>query len=764
MTAWSASIILFSKHGGSLSKSIALGADGRPISNGDGCRMVEGTAERVIIHDLQYAAQLIGNLAPHQAIALGALPSDMPDQVNVVTAHRLRQINGTAVSTISRTQNYIRYEPRPGFLLGDYDQKGMPSDVKRRIDELGGYETALATVIPELARAGMIARLSTSAGLYRTDTNELFPHSGGKHIYVPISDVTDSARCLKVLHQRCWLAGLGWITLGEAGQALECSIVDRSVGQPERLVFEGAPALTPPLAQDWCAREPVIREGVVLDTRICCPDLTAVETARFQQLLAVEKQRLAPEAAKKRAGFIERHAEEITKRTNVSIAQARTIVEKQINGTLTPSVTLPFDDPELEGKTVADVLANHEHFVDATLADPIEGVEYGRGKAKIMRGDDGRLLVHSFAHGGTVYRLHYDFATAKTEIESRPNNEAAKAFVDFVLAGVLDVDEIERLREFVAARSEFGKRTLDRKLKDAQEQHRALRVKAERQRRAAERQDPRPQIPTPERDGEWLPVMDVLNDVLGASTALEPPMRNVEGIATAVRVRRFTLGHLLTAVGANQEEPKETRLPAPEQPLLTCLSEPELAEVIERHIEFIVETRDGERAVHLAAPFVKHYWQRDDNRLPTVGAIATMPVVLRDGAVLAGRGLDRQRGVVFRIPPELLALLPKPEECTLSAIAGAMRFLCDDWLVDVSTDYSGKCVLIALALTIIERLTLPERPAFFITAARRGGGKPQLYTWSPWPCWARARLPSPGRVRKRSAAKHSSPTSLQASR
>jgi hypothetical protein len=52
-----------------------------------------------------------------------------------------------------------------------------------------------------------------------------------------------------------------------------------------------------------------------------------------------------------------------------------------------------------------------------------------------------------------------------------------------------------------------------------------------------------------------------------------------------------------------------------------------------------------------------------------------------------------------------------------------MRFLADEWFCDVKADYAGKCILIAAALTIIERLLLPERPAFFITAGQRGGGK-----------------------------------------
>jgi hypothetical protein len=44
-------------------------------------------------------------------------------------------------------------------------------------------------------------------------------------------------------------------------------------------------------------------------------------------------------------------------------------------------------------------------------------------------------------------------------------------------------------------------------------------------------------------------------------------------------------------------------------------------------------------------------------------------------------------------------------------------------MADVATDYQGKCTLIACALTIIEKALLPQRPAFFIIAGKRGGGK-----------------------------------------
>ena len=59
-------------------------------------------------------------------------------------------------------------------------------------------------------------------------------------------------------------------------------------------------------------------------------------------------------------------------------------------------------------------------------------------------------------------------------------------------------------------------------------------------------------------------------------------------------------------------------------------------------------------------------------------------------------------------------------------VRDALIFLLDEWLVDVALDRVGKCVAIMLAMTLIERALLPERPAFFITAGQRGGGKTTL--------------------------------------
>jgi hypothetical protein len=163
-----------------------------------------------------------------------------------------------------------------------------------------------------------------------------------------------------------------------------------------------------------------------------------------------------------------------------------------------------------------------------------------------------------------------------------------------------------------------------------------------------------------------------------------------------------------------------TSLPTPEQWVIKRMSEPEVAEMIERHINYV--DKDG-RSVHLPTKFVRHFMKRDDGVLPTIVAIATLPIVLADGGILAFDGFDRLRGIDFRIQPEVQAITPNPEDCGDEAVKKAMQFLTDEWLIDVATTYAGKCMIIAAALTMIERSLLDQRPCFFVTAGRRGGGK-----------------------------------------
>jgi hypothetical protein len=707
------------KDDGPLTKRISLNGDGDLVSDGSACVLLRGRARRVELNSAQELADLIGSLGSSEGVVLGALRKGLPDYVEVVTK---RKLNGASPpGLIARTREFIDYRAGElAFALIDFDQKAMPDSVAMRIKEVGGLRAAIELVLPGFATVTQVIRRSTSAGLLNGDTGEAIQGSGGVHIFVLVKDGGDIERFLKALHARCWLQGFGWMMAGAAGQVLERSVIDRSVGAGERLVFEGPPILDPPLAQDEKRRRPVAREGDILETLSACPPLNIVEEARLKELRAKEVLRLAPECEKARASFIDRRADGLAKKRCIKISDARRIIERQIDGVLLPDVELPFDEVAFSGCTVADVLADPGKFVGATLADPIEGLPYGSTKAMIMRRADGSLFVNSFAHGHIVYELKRDYRAVETALKKAQPDDAASVFVRLVLSAELDWIEIERLRNLASNLSGTGKRFLDTLLKRSRDEQAAARAREERERRIAERLDPRPQISAPPRDAPWLLQMDVLNEVLGKAREPEPPMRDIDGVLTAVRVRRVANMHAFTSLGANEEEPEETRLPPAEQPLLTQLSEAQAAELIERHIDY---TNKEGRSVHLGSGFVDHFHVRDDDALPLAVAVATAPIVLYGGKLLKGPGLDRDYGIVFRVPAKLLGILPKKEDCTPSAVAEAMRFMCDEWLVDVTTTYRGKCVLIAAALTIIERSLLPDRPTFWVIAGRRGGGK-----------------------------------------
>ena len=186
----------------------------------------------------------------------------------------------------------------------------------------GGFWPAVLTVLPKLAATARLLRRSTSAGLFRTDTGEQLPGSDGLHGFVAVQDGADVERFLKTLHARCWLAELGWQMVGAGGQLLERSIVDRMVGAPERLVFEGAPILEPPLAQNRESRQPVTRAGGTLDTISACPPLTILEQFKLRELRAREAQKLAPESFKAREAFIDEQATSLANRTGLTRERA----------------------------------------------------------------------------------------------------------------------------------------------------------------------------------------------------------------------------------------------------------------------------------------------------------------------------------------------------------------------------------------------------------------------------------------------------------
>jgi hypothetical protein len=548
-------IVKFTKDGGPLTKQISLSPDGTLVKDGSACVMTHGTAMRVRIAGVDALATLIEDLTASQAIALGALRADLRDNVEVTTKKRV--VNGVArPDIIARTGDNIIYNG-PAYALLDHDSKGMPPAVEAELQRLGGFWPVLLTILPDLAQVARVERHSTSAGLFRSDTGERLSGSNGKHVYIEVKDGNDSKRFLRALHDRCWLAGLGWMMVSTSGTLLERSIVDRMVGGPERLVFEGGPVLVPPLQQDKESRRVIAVNGVALDTVAVCPQPTRVEQARLDELKARERERLAPQMAKARESFVEAQAKRLVESTGITEKIARQVIVRQCEGVLRPDVVLPFDDPELAGRTVGEVLANPEFYKGETLADPLEGVAYGPCVAKIMRRADGTPWIHSFAHGRTTYALKHDATSMRKAMEKAAKDDVVRTFTQLAASADIDAIELAELRLLAKEFSGINLRDIDAALKAAQQQQAAHNAEAARDRQAARRQDPRPYIHSPFHDDPWLPQMDVLNEVMGGVISAKPPSRDIDGDAISVRKLPVPNTHAFSQSEVNVE-PEET--------------------------------------------------------------------------------------------------------------------------------------------------------------------------------------------------------------
>jgi hypothetical protein len=130
--------------------------------------------------------------------------------------------------------------------------------------------------------------------------------------------------------------------------------------------------------------------------------------------------------------------------------------------------------------------------------------------------------------------------------------------------------------------------------------------------------------------------------------------------------------------------------------------------------------------VRLPTVFGSAYASLPDSKLPIVRGVSTLPIVLPGGTIISYNGLHHDSQLIFRVQPSLLSSLPNPDLITADLARIAYRNLRDKWLADVDTDTEGKAIIVALAMTLIQRHMLSARPAFFVIAGQRGGGKTTL--------------------------------------
>jgi hypothetical protein len=709
-----------------ISKKITLQPDNTLLTDGSLCQLQFGFAKRIPIADENALRALIGGLQSNQAITLGRLRSELGPEVRIASKAILDEVRKSYPDVFSRSNDYIEFTAeRPGLGLLDADCKNRPDYINMRIEAAGGLWAVLEKVVPNLTQIQFVYRNSTSSGIFRTNCN---PHvqmtnAGGFHFYLFVRNSTDFPRFLTALRDRLWLEGFGWYEISKGGQLLNLTVIDWSVGSPERLVFEAPPLLDGDLRQDPKQREIITHSGPQLVTEIT-QDLHPGEKSQLEALQAAAREHLKPALAQRRLTAEKERAHKNAKARGRSApgladwAAARRAGE----GILLPNQVLAFDDPEFRGLTVRDVLNDPLRFIDATMADPLEGVYYGTGKAKIMvRDEDGSLFIHSFAHGRMIYDLKWDAETIEAIITALPKTEMLQQFLAMLpYADLNELDESLLIEQLVKL-ADVKIRVIQRAIKDARKKQTEAKDEAKRAWAAANRKDPRPQCRAPGEQEPTLALMAEMDRIMGAGRY--PVMVASGGWPIRAAVDRPANTFKLMEDNADPDAP---RAPAEPVTLLRRHNKWTLGLEIERRIDFV---HNG-RSVRLLDEYVQHYLHHDDGKLPFVKAVMTTPLVMRGNAgdprprlYMPENGVDRHLNVFFQISDDVRAAMPRPEDSTPEDAHAALLFLTEDWLGDVLTSFQGKCTLIVSVLQTLERTLLSERMAYLLTGGIRGVGK-----------------------------------------
>lgn len=374
---------------GRLSKKYRL-VDGK-ITKEPAAQMCDGYAAKIELNFGDFPKAL-EEADSRTAFGYGLFHSKDRPKVRIVTASE----ENPSSTAIARTKKNFSYKPIPGILMLDHDPSEYgPSYTPKDVVEI------LGNIHPAILNAARVVRGSVSAGVHLK--GELPSPCKGFHIYIPVENAEDIPRYGAALIDRLWLNGHGFIALARNGAMLERTILDGAVFSPERLDFVGNPiiddeALTyTPTPIDYIP-------GGLLDTT-SLPDLTTEEKVKVDQTKLEKKAAIEDKSVTKQAEWAEDRIQEM-ERAGATPERAKETIERISNG---ESLIL-FDDFVLVfahgigAATVAEVLNNPEQYNHKTLADPIEGPDYGASTAKFYW-NDGKPFINSFAHGETKYFL-----------------------------------------------------------------------------------------------------------------------------------------------------------------------------------------------------------------------------------------------------------------------------------------------------------------------------------------------------------------------
>ena len=457
-----------SKDKGILTKIIRL-KSGRVVKDASECRMANGVIETVTSSMGEFG-ELLRRLRPNQALVHGVSQYPRARVLAKGSYSEMQDAGSESGPTVTRTREHIVYTQGPGLLLLDHD-KARDNAVVIEDEALQLFTpqelvSVLVEICPGIAEAAWVSTPSTSSCIFDKDGNELRGEGSGAHIYLFPQDATDVPRFLQVFGKRLILAGYGRVEISRSGALLTRTLVDLSVGSPERLDFVAGAICEDGLKQRL--PEPQLHPGHLFDTRSLL-DLTKAEEQKYESILQDLKERAKPAQDSVRGTYIEQEAAKLAEVKSIDMDTAREIVRTRQDHVLSDDDLLYFARHNGKPISVAEVLEVGEGFHEQSLADPLEP-DYDGGhlaKAKFYW-NGGNPKIHSFAHGSVTYtfkRFRDDLEEQLSDLMERTKSDCGAPFEPESLRMLARLKQRDKSR-FMQVRSEVKRINGDVLLKE----------------------------------------------------------------------------------------------------------------------------------------------------------------------------------------------------------------------------------------------------------------------------------------------------------
>ncbi len=345
-------------------------------------------------------AELLVTLGNNQALCHSVPSGD--DQEGTIVTKKVTEAEPKP-RQLARTKEHFKFKEQPGVMTLDYD----PEDPKNALtpEQLWAHLTAISPTI-ENAQVPWWC----SASSYIHGPGGELQGLRGQRLFPLVKDTSDIERAGRNLADRCWLAGLGYIKIGDAGQRLKRTLFDEAMHEPARLDFVGGAICMPPLSQQ--RPPPLVMGGPNwLDTREAFPDLTKTEVDTVKRLIDAAMEAAKPAAAAARAASLERRIDDEAPRLQaakkITLSEARKQVRAQweavLGGTLPGDFEIPL--PGGQSVTVDEVLSNPDKWHGTKTLDPINPAHRDGEDCGILYVKQERPILYTLAHGTMTFNL-----------------------------------------------------------------------------------------------------------------------------------------------------------------------------------------------------------------------------------------------------------------------------------------------------------------------------------------------------------------------